>query len=459
MATLVPLVPTSLVQLVSAPGRQVVLRADATRGGLAISNTWSWEAFVDGRSLSPSAMGQVDPAQASYSIAQPGTYSFHAYDGINGCSAIMSVVVLGANACPDCDRSAIVQAAPPFSSGIPIQRAPVGFVGSPPYTSPRFVLGRGVEVKVAPSVGTDIVVSYVRILDTFGVIQADGVADQKSPFSTRLLAINANSVILRYHVLVVPLDGQDGGTIGATAPQLFPNLTPATINSSVFRLSGGSAVSGTLQGPAREAIQDARMVFTDQAPGTDQSSPSLLFSSVGKAAAQGTYRAQMQPSSTYWATATPPAGAGLLEALSSAPLSAAGSTVDFTWNSLTLSSATLNIQDALGTPLANARVRLTTASSKVVGIFRVVPPTGVPTTYDGFGNILLEGTTSDAGQVVFENLPINTHAGHDDQHHVHPRGPVGRERHFADQGANQDFRSAVHAAFGGRLIPGGGVGV
>jgi len=82
--------------------------------------------------------------------------------------------------------------------------------------------------------------------------------------------------------------------------------------------------------------------------------------------------------------------------------------VDFTWNSLTLASATLTIQDALGTPLPNARVRLTTASPKVVGCFRVVPPTGSPTTYDGLGNILLEGTTSATGQLVFENLPVDT---------------------------------------------------
>jgi hypothetical protein len=68
----------------------------------------------------------------------------------------------------------------------------------------------------------------------------------------------------------------------------------------------------------------------------------------------------------------------------------------------------LTIQDALGAPLANARVRLTTAYPKVVGSFQVVSATGSATTYDGFGNILREGITSGTGQVFFDDLPIDT---------------------------------------------------
>jgi hypothetical protein len=400
-------VPMSMFHLIAGDGQKVVLRAEVTEGS-SLGRKWRWWGYLGNSLLAATDFGTVDPTLASFPIAKDGRYTFSVSDETNECSASISVDVFPSDACPECNRVAMVQAAPPVASGLPIQNGPVRLLGDPPFANTRIVLARGVGVRVAPSIGTDVKVSYVRILDAQGTTRADGVADQKSPFTTRLLGMNSLGQILRYHVLAVPLDGQDGGTIGATAPQLFPNLSPDEINTTAFRLADGISVTGTVYGSTENPVADARVVLTNQKPDTLEDSPRLLFSSIGKSDAQGTYRLQVQPGS-YWPAVTPPAGVGYAEAVALSSVTIAeGTQISFRWNAPGLTTVKLTIQDSKGITIERARVRLSTAKPREVGQFRVRSSTGSETTLGGYGNVTVEAVASSSGEVVFSNLPVDT---------------------------------------------------
>ena len=394
------LVPISLDRLVSGANSQVVLRAEILSGGPA--STWSWRAWFGSTPLSPT-LGREDMAAAAFRLANPGSYTFSVTDGSGACSASVTANAFLANACPECDRSAIVRAAPSPSTNIPVQTGAVMLLGASPFAQNNIILARGVSVSVAPSVGSNVVVSYVRILNTLGTVVADGLADQRSAFTSRLLAVNSSGDVSRYNILVVPVDGSDGGTINATAPQLFPQLTPAAVNTTAFRLMDGVMVTGQATAWDGSAVADARVVLGNRDPKDKGPSSDLLFSSVGRSNAQGSYQLQAQ-TGNYWVTATPPADSGLTEAVSASSLPvSAGLKLDMQWDAPSTMALTLNVADAQGNPLAGAQVTLSTAQARKVGTIRV---TGL--SVDANGSVRSEGTTSSAGSVTFDRIPSNT---------------------------------------------------
>jgi hypothetical protein len=378
----------------------VVLRAEILSGGTA--STWTWRGWFGSTPLSPT-LGKEDMAAAAFRLANPGSYTFSVTDSSGACSASATANAFLANACPECDRSAIVRAAPPPSTNIPVQTGAVMLLGASPFAQNNIVLARGVSVSVAPSVGSNVVVSYVRILNNLGTVVADGLADQRSAFTSRLLAVNSSGDVSRYNILVVPVDGSDGGTINATAPQLFPQLTPAAVNSTVFRLMDGVMVTGQTTASDGSAIADARVVLGNRDPKNKGPSSDLLFSSVGRSSAQGSYQLQSQ-TGNYWVTATPPADSGLTEAVSASSLPvSAGMNLDMQWDTPASVALILNVTDAQGNPLAGAQVTLSTAQARKVGTIRVAGLSVVAN-----GSVRSEGTTSSSGSVTFDRIPSNT---------------------------------------------------
>jgi hypothetical protein len=214
-----------------------------------------------------------------------------------------------------------------------------------------------------------------------------------------------NRALQSYDLLVVPIDGANGGPVAATAPQLFQDKTPAQINADSFALSGGVTVWGDSLSVNGQYVQDARIILTNRDPKAPVQPNDLIFSSVGRTDAQGNCMLHAQAGQQYWVSISPPTGQGLAEALAPAPITLAGNaTVTFQWNLITLAKLTLNVVGVAD----GARVRLTSSAATTVGTLTVADnASGAVTTQAAQGNVRVEGTTV-SGMVTFDNLPAGT---------------------------------------------------
>jgi len=397
--------------LVAGPNQRVVLRAKVISGGPAAGASWTWQATRDGPTPVPALSGTQDPATAAFSLPSAGNYSFTVTDKTGACSDTVQNAVASMTACSDCGRTLNLRFAPPPSANIPVQSVYYRLTGSAPFAQNFLPISSGVAVQVSPSVGTTRVPSYVRINSSGGDLVADGLSDpQAGGFATRLLDQGVGT-LLKYDVLVVPLDGSSNGlTVGATAPQLFTNLTPANINTAAFSLGGGFAVAGTVTGATLTSagpIADVRVMLTNQNPAAAAPSK-LIFSSVGQSDAQGNYLLHAQPG-TYWVSLSPPVGSVWPEALAPLSVTLSGdTTMDFKWNAVTTSTLSLMVLDAAGNPSAQTRVRLTSAQSLPVGTLTFGSSGGASTTQTANGNVQVESITSTTGVATFANLPDGT---------------------------------------------------
>ena len=388
--------------LVAGLNAKVVLRAHIVSGGPATGAGWTWQANRDGTPIAYAA-GTQDPAAAAFSISSAGTYSFTATSG--ACLATVQNTVGAATICPDCGRQLNLRFAPPPSTSIPVQSGSLKLTGSSPFSQSVLGISNGVTVQVAPSVGSGLIASYVRINSSGGDLVADGLSNpQTGGFGAQLLDASYAGALLKYDVLVVPVDGNssNGGTIGATAPQLFLNLTPSAINNTAFNLAGGVSVTGTTVSSTGLAVADVRVMLTNQDPTATQPSK-LIFSSVGRSDAQGKYLLHAQPGK-YWISLSPPTGSGLPEALVPSSVTLTGdATLDFKWDPITTSTLVLNVVDAAGNPSVSTRVRLTSAQAKPVGT--LTSAGGAVATSTANGNVQVESVTSATGAATFANLP------------------------------------------------------
>jgi hypothetical protein len=407
VAQIVPLVPAlaRLNRLVAGPNTKVVLRAEVVSGALPSGIPWSWEETWESSLLSPAAIGQQDPAAALFVIANPGTYTFRATAG--ACQATVSGYAVAANACGPCDSSVIVRAAPPATIAVPVQAGSMTLLGVSPFDQNNIILSPGVPVLVAPSAGSRMVNSYVRINDLQGGLVVDGLADPRAGgLAAQLLALDSNRSVLKYDVLVVPFDGSDGETAGATAPQLFQGLEPSSINGS-FPLVGGVTLTGSTVASAGQPVSDVRVMLSNQDPTSAQQRPDLLFSSVGRSDAQGSYTLHVQKG-TYWASFSPPPGMGLAEALGTAAVTIAGdASLAFQWDRATTATLALIVVDAVGVALPGVSVRLSSFQSRSVGTLTLTSAGGAVVRQPANGNVQIEGTTDTAGAIVFPGLPAD----------------------------------------------------
>ena len=385
----------------AGPNVKVVLRARVVSGGPGAGATWTWQANRDGNLL-PYSTGSEDPAAVAFSIPAAGNYSFTATSG--KCQATVQTIAYAVTNCPDCGRYFPLRLAPPPSTNLPVQSVLPRLAGSPPFSQNVLIISSGVTVKVAPSQGGGRVASYIRINNAGGDLVADGLSDpQTAGFVTQLLDSSYEGKPLKYDVLVVPVDSPNGGSVGATAPQLFLNLSPGNINTTSFNLAGGVAVTGTTVNSAGQAITDVRVMLTNQDPAAAQPSK-LIFSSVGRSDAQGTYLLHAQPGK-YWVSLSPPNGSGLPEALVPSAVTLTGdATMDFKWDTVTTSKLVLNVVDSAGNPSAGTRVRLTSAQAKPVGTLTSTAA-GTADLLTANGNVQVESITSSAGVATFANLP------------------------------------------------------
>jgi hypothetical protein len=400
-AQIVPVAPTAawLGRLVAGANTKVVVRAEVVSGAMPAGASWSWQATWEGSPLSLAAVGQSDPAAVAFAIANPGHYTFSAMAG--ACHATVSGYAVAADVCGPCDSSVIIRAAAPATADIPLQGGPISV------QEDNVVLSHGVRVLVAPSVGSNLISAYVRINDLMGGLVVDGLADPRAGgFGARLLAVDNNKAVLRYDVLVVPVDGSDGQTLGATAPQLYQSLDPSGINGP-FPLAGGVTVTGTTLSAAGQRLSDVRVMLTNQDPASAKQRPDLLFSSVGSSDAQGQYILHVQEG-TYWALFSPPLGMGLAEAVSTSAITIAGdASLAFQWAAPTTATLALTVVDSAANALPGVTVRVTSLQSKPVGNLTLTQLGGSVNNQPASGDVQMEGTTDSVGVVVFPGLPAN----------------------------------------------------
>ena len=386
--------------LVAGKGKQVVLRAEILVGGSGMSE-WTWQGSWQGDGGSgpvSKTLRTEDPAAAAFPITNPGTYTFTASDG-RGCAATLTVPVAGP--CTGCDQTVIIRSVPPSDVLIPVQTGVWTFTGSPPFLL-DFKLHSGRDVSISPRVGGSLIQAYVRINSTAGELIADGLADPRVAFRSVLREMDG-ATLLNYDVLVVPLDGASGSSIAATAPQLYPNVAPA--NMIDFSLAGGVTVIGITTrlpsdgGPA-VPVSDARVMLTNRNPTANDNGGDLIFSSVGRADAQGNFELHAQPGQ-YWVSVSPPAGSGMAEAVSPQPITlSANANVSFQWNPIGMAPLVLDVRNANNELVSGAHVRLTSAETTTVGTLTVGG-----SAQQAIGNVRTEAITALDGRATFASVP------------------------------------------------------
>jgi hypothetical protein len=407
VAQIVPVVPSvpRLDHMIAGPNTKVVLRAEVLLGALPGGATWSWQGTWKGSPLALKEIGKQDPAAAAFSIANDGEYSFTATAGT--CQATIGAYAVGPNSCASCDRSVYLRAAPPASANLPVQSGALALGSNPPFTQPNIVLARGLRVQVLPSVGTNVLSSYVRINDANGALVVDGLASPRAQgFISQLLDLDPTRNILTYDVLVVPLEDVGGATDNPPAPQLFTGYPAANISGS-FSLAGGVSLTGTARLTNGQPVSDVRVMLSNQNPADVKPRRDLIFSSVGRSDAQGNFALHVQKG-TYWVSFSPPSGSGLAEALSSTYVTVTGAgTLAFQWDAPATATLSLSVVDSRGAPAPGVAVRVSSSQSKSVGSLSHAPVVGASVSLGANGNVQTESTTDDTGSVVFPNLPAD----------------------------------------------------
>jgi hypothetical protein len=399
-ARIVSVIPALLrdeQSLVAAPNIKVVLRAEVVSGpppGLLVP--WTWSGRWNGTPITP----QSDPLRATdvaFSIEREGDYVFYATAG--NCAATFTRSARGPGGCSACDYGTDVQVVPPPDYGLPKQ---AGFVGYAQGIS----LAGSYPVTLVAQVGSRMVPSYVRINTPDGVLVTDGYADPSLGFSRPLLMLAGNGDVARYQVLVVPMDGD--GTTAATAPQLFSDRTVVDLGQDgSLDLSGGVRISGTTLGPDGQAQADVRIMLSNQDPAAATAPTALIFSSVGRTNAQGSFALNAQPG-RYWVSIFPTTDSALWDAIDPLPITVAGEgTLAFQWRTPVVAPLTLQVVDGVGQPAANTRVLLRARALPPVGTLAYQSSGAAGIAHEVRGNLEVEVTTDARGAVTLASLPAD----------------------------------------------------
>ena len=277
--------------------------------------------------------------------------------------------------------------------------------GQPRQGNVQLLRGYAVSIDPAETAQPDATVfpavavpSYIRVSPHGSTWTIDGASTSDQP----LLAMLNPQLI--YDVLVVP-QADASGTV--FPPFLVASELAQEFRPDDFDVAAGVTLQGTLTGPGGP-VAGARLLLD-----ADATAPVTLPlpSTVGGADSTGAYSLRTSAGSLFSAVVVPPSGSSLPQVtiadcidLRTATNGTTLDQVNFTWNTVSTTTMTLQILMSDNSPLSESiTVRLQSQDGALPnpGILTVAGASAGT----GSGSVRLDGTTDANGSIAFANIP------------------------------------------------------
>jgi hypothetical protein len=420
---IVPLSPASLVDLTAGP--TAFLRV---QGSISWAQTapyppqWTWSVVrSDGKNISTTTAG-VDPSIVQFPISTAARYDITVTIG-DDCAGSARALVQDAQNQYRLYRLRVLPPADLTNGPVPFEVDLKITAGSTQTTKDvDFDTGQVVAIDPStPSTGPDSILTFavpsaIRIQSSGSTWVSSGRSTNQAPFRTVL------DTLLEYQILVVP--DPPNSTSTPLPPYLLSRITSdnarvdaqyVQTHANPMPIPAGITIAGhlmTASGPAPGATISLR----SYQPSTTVGQTDLLFSTVGRAAADGAYSLSVGQGSLYSIVVTPPDGSPLpIANIDQGIILTDPSTVlpdlDFQWDTLPAADLLLTVVLPGGLPPTDpisVHLESTTDSFSRVGILSIA---GGPGSDAGdawppaSGVVRREGRTDANGMLTFPDLP------------------------------------------------------
>ncbi len=416
-----PLSPASLVNLTASPTAFLRVQASITWGQTTpYPPVWTWSVTrSDGQTITPTTAG-VDPSVVQFPISIAARYDIAVSIG-DHCSGDARALVQDAQTQYGLYRLRVLPPSDSAAGAVPYE-VDLKITSGTPQPTRDVDFATGLALAIDPSTGPETpltlaVPSTIRIQSSGSTWVTYGRSTNQAPFRTVL------DPLLEYQVLVMP------DPPSTTSPPLPPYLlnrgtsNSAKVdarfiktNANPLPLPTGIAIAGHLLSPDGPATGATLSLHSYQSS-TTVGQTDLLFSTVGRADADGAYSLGVNPGSMMSVVITPPDGSPLPAATIDQGINLAASAtavpnVDFQW--LPLPATDLQLTVTLpgsmvpGDPIA-VHIESTTGGLPAVGILSVA---GSPGSDGGdawstvaTGSVRRDGATDVEGKLTFAALP------------------------------------------------------
>ena len=413
--------PASLVNLTAGPTAFLRVQGSITWGQTtAYQPNWTWSVTrSDGQVIQPKAVG-VDPSVVQFPISIAARYDITVSIGDN-CTGIAHAL---AQDVQNLYRVYRLRVLPPgdLAAGAVPYEVDLKIAGGSTQTTKDVDFDTGQAVAIDPSTGpgsplTVAIPSYIRIQSSGSTWVIYGRSTNHAPFRTVL------DTLLEFQVLVVP--DPPNSTSQPLPPYLLNRTTSnnikvdaqfITANADPLPIPAGITIAGHLtsaDGPA----PGATISLHSYQPSTTVGQTDMLFSTVGQAAADGTYSLSVNPGGIFSIVVAPPDGsplptANIDQGINLTVPSMAVPDLDFQWMALSTADVQLSVTLSGGqVPVDPVTVRLESATGGLpaVGVLSVAGSTGS----DGgdawstvaTGIVRRDGSTDTTGRLTFSKLP------------------------------------------------------
>jgi hypothetical protein len=416
-----PLSPASLVNLIAGPTAFLRVQGAITWGQTTpYPPHWTWSVSrSDGQAIEPTAAG-VDPSIVQFPISIAARYDITVSIGDNCSGSARALVQNGQNQY-GLYRMRVLPPSDAAAGAVPYE-VDLKITAGSPQPAKDVDFATGLALAIDPSTGpadplTLAIPSTIRIQSSGSTWVIYGRSTTQSPFRTVL------DPLLEYQVLVVP------DPPNASTPPLPPYLLNRTTSNNVrvdaqfikgnanpLPLPLGIPIAGHLLSADGPAI-GATISLHSYQPSATVGQTDLLFSTVGRADADGAFSLSVNPGGMLSIVVTPPDGSTLATASIDQGINLATSAttvpdVDFQWLPLPATDLQLTVKvpgsPAPMDPVA-VHIESTTGGFPAVGILSVAASPGS----DGgdawstvaTGVVRRDGGTDVSGQLTLSALP------------------------------------------------------
>ena len=311
---IIPVTPASLVNLTAGPTAFLRVQGTVVWGQtVPFQPDWSWSVTrSDGQPITSKAV-DGDPSQIQFPISLAGRYDITADIGSNCSGSARALVQDSVNQF----RVYHLRALPPASAAAAVPyEVDVRIAAGGTSTTRDIEFDTGAPVAIDPTTGPAFplavaVPSYIRIQSSGSTWVTDGRSSNQGPFRTVL------DLMLEYQVLVVPDPPSDGSQ--ALPPYLLSRSTSSNVKvdaqyigayANPLPLPRGIAIKGHLLDPDGPA-EGATISLHSYQSSTTAGQTDLLFSTVGRAASDGSYALRVNSAGNFSIVVIPPPGSPL----------------------------------------------------------------------------------------------------------------------------------------------------